>query len=139
MLANFAGYQGALAVDNMVGSSRKMEPGLVPNAVFTDPEIASVGLSEDAALRRNMNITVSRFDYLGSAMARILDETQGFVKLISEKDSGILLGGTIIGPKATEIVGILSLGVSSRLSVRDLRNAIFAHPTIAESIGEALR
>ncbi|PIP19499.1 MAG: dihydrolipoyl dehydrogenase [Candidatus Omnitrophica bacterium CG08_land_8_20_14_0_20_41_16] len=141
MLAHFAGYQGRLAVDNIFAkaNSKKADSSSVPNCIFTDPEIASVGLNEERAIMEGRGININKFDFLGSGMARILDETQGFLKIISDKRSGVVLGASIIGPKATETIGILTLAVSCRLTIEQLEKTIFAHPTLSESIGEALK
>jgi dihydrolipoamide dehydrogenase len=141
MLAHFAAYQGRLAVDNMFSKDglKRSDHLNVPNCIYTDPEVAFVGLSEEAALKRSADIVINKFDFLGSGMARLIGETQGLLKIISEKNTGLILGASIIGPKATEIIGILTLALSSGLTLKQLRSAIFAHPTLSESISEALR
>jgi dihydrolipoamide dehydrogenase len=141
MLAHYAAYQGRLAVDNIFGkgSPNRLNYSGIPNCIFTDPEIASVGLNEEGAMKRGISINKYKFDFLGSGMARIIDETQGFLKIIADRENETILGCSIIGPKATEIIGIMALALSCRLTVRQLRNTIFAHPTISESISEALR
>ncbi|MFA5311374.1 MAG: dihydrolipoyl dehydrogenase [Candidatus Omnitrophota bacterium] len=141
MLAHFAGYQGRLAVDNVFSkaSARKINSLNVPNCIFTDPEIASVGLSEENALKGGMDVAVKKFDFLGLGLARIIDETQGFLKIVFDKKSGVVLGCSIIGPRATEIISTLTLALSCRIKAQDLSTVIFAHPTISESISEALK
>lgn len=141
MLAHYAAYQGITAVNNIVNpdNPRKADNTIIPNCIFTDPEIASVGLKEVVAEKKGIGIKVSRFDFLASGAARILDETDGFIKIVSEQKTGEILGASIIGPRATELIGILTLAISSRLNISRIRNAIFAHPTLSESIGEALK
>lgn len=140
MLAHFAAYQGRIAAENIANQSnlKKADNYCVPNCIFTDPEIANVGLSEEDAKIKSIDINVNKFDFLGSGMAHILEETDGFIKIISNAKSSQILGASIIGPRATEIIGILALAVTSRLKISQLRNTIFAHPTISEAIGEAL-
>jgi len=137
MLADFAAYQGEVAAENIAnpGKPKKADNQNIPNCIFTDPETASVGLKEDAA----QEVNVSKFDFLGSGMARILDETEGFIKIISDKKTGQVLGASIIGPRATELIGILTLAVSNHLTISQIRDTIFAHPTLSEAIGEALK
>ena len=72
-------------------------------------------------------------------MARILDETEGFIKIISDKETGQLLGGSIIGPRSTELIGILTTAIQSRLKVSHLKDTILAHPTLSEGITGALK
>lgn len=139
MLAHYAAYQGRIAVENMVNSGKRKDSTPIPNCIFTDPEIASVGLSEENAQSQGYAIQVYKFDFLGSGMARILDENEGFIKIISDTKTDIILGATIIGPKATELIGILTLAVSSGLKIKDIKETIFAHPTLSESIAETLR
>ncbi len=140
MLAHFAAYQGKIAGWNLANPSdlKKADNFCVPNCIFTDPEIAAVGLSQGQAGPKGYNLKVRKFDFKGSGMARILDETEGFIKIISDAASDEVLGASIIGPRATEIIGILALAVSNRLKDAQLRNTIFAHPTISEAISEAL-
>jgi len=141
MLAHFASYQGALAAKNIASGAnpQKADSTAVPSCIFTDPEIASVGLKEDEAKNKGIEIKIHRFDFLGSPVARILEETDGFIKIISCQKSDEILGAGIIGPRATELIGILTLAVSSRLNLSNFKNTIFAHPTLSESIGEASR
>ena len=141
MLAHFASYQGRLAAENIAqpNSARKANGGCVPSCIFTDPEIASVGLSEEEARIQNPEIKIHEFDFLGSGMARIIDETDGFIKIISDAKSGRIIGSSIIGPKATELIGILTLALSARLNLSQLQDTILAHPTLSESISDALK
>jgi dihydrolipoamide dehydrogenase len=141
MLAHFASYQGILAVNNLAnpGNPSALKSNCVPGCIFSDPEIASVGLNEERAISAGIDIDIHKFDFLGSGMARIMDEAEGFIKIISEKKSGIVIGASIIGPKATELIGVLTLAVANSLTIKNLRDTIFAHPTLSESITEALR
>jgi len=141
MLAHYAAYQGEIAAENCVNPSnlKKADNTNIPSCIFTDPEIASIGLKEEDAAAKGLDIKVNKLDFLGSGMARIIDETEGFIKIISDKKTGEVLGATIIGPKATELIGILTVAVSSGLKVPQLRETIFAHPTLHESIHEAIK
>jgi dihydrolipoamide dehydrogenase len=140
MLAHYASYQGVCAVDNIKSpdSRRKADSPAVPACIFTSPEVAFCGLNEDQARKNNLQVKVNKFDFLGSGMARIQDETEGFIKIISDAGSGLLLGAQIIGPKATELISIFGLSLSSGLAVKDFKKTIFAHPTLSEAISEAL-
>jgi len=140
MLAHFAAYQGRIAAENIAHPSKpkRADNAAVPSCIFADPEIASVGLSEEEALGKGIELKINKFDFLGLGMARILDEFEGFVKIISDKKTEQILGASIIGARATELIAILTLAVSSHLKLSLLRDTIFAHPTVSESIGEAL-
>jgi len=141
MLAHFAAYQGALAAENIASPEhpKKADNSHVPNCIFTDPEIASVGLSQEEAETRGFQIKINKFDFLGSSMARILDETDGFIKIISAAKTGEVLGASIIGPRATELISVLTLAISCCLKISQIKETIFAHPTLSEAIGEAVK
>lgn len=140
MLAHYAAYQGITAAVNIANPDNliKCDNEIIPNCIFTDPELSSVGLDEQSALSKGFEIKVNKFDFLGSGMARILDETDGFIKIISDAKSGRILGASIIGPRATELIAVLTTAVSNSLKVSQLKDTIFAHPTLSESIHEAL-
>ncbi|MFH0762441.1 MAG: dihydrolipoyl dehydrogenase [Candidatus Omnitrophota bacterium] len=141
MLAHFAAYQGRIAAENIAAGPsnlKKADNHCVPNCIFTGPEIAGVGLSQEEALAQSIEVNVHKFDFLGSGMAHILGEADGFIKIISHAETKQVLGASIIGPRASEVIGILTLAVTSRLNLGQLRDAIFAHPTISEAVGEAL-
>lgn len=140
MLAHLAGYQGRVAVENIfkTGKKQKRNPPVIPNSIFTDPEVSSAGLTEKEAKEEGMKVRISKFDFMASGMARILGEASGFLKIISDEASGKLLGFSMIGPRASEVSGVLTLAISSGLKARDLCSTIFPHPTISEAIGESL-
>ncbi|MCK9602883.1 MAG: dihydrolipoyl dehydrogenase [Candidatus Omnitrophica bacterium] len=140
MLAHFAAYQGRIAAENITAPDLKITRcDNIPNCIFTSPEIASVGIDEEAARNKGINTKIYKFDFLGSGMARILEETEGFIKIISDKETEQVIGASIIGPRATELIGILTLAVSEKLKIPQIRNTILAHPTLSEGITDALR
>lgn len=141
MLAHFAAYQGTIAAENIANENqpKKADNPIVPNCIFTDPEIASVGISEEKAKNKGIDIKINRFDFLGSGMARILDEAEGFIKVISDAKGGQIIGASIIGPKSTELIAIFSVSITNQLKVSQIKDTIFAHPTLSESIHEALK
>ncbi len=138
MLAHFAAYQGRLAVENMAAPLKKISLQCVPNCIFTEPEIASVGLTEEQAKAGNIPVSVKKFDFLASGMARILDEAEGFVKIIADSRTQQVLGASIMGPKATELISVVSVAINSGRTTQALKEMIFPHPTLSESISEAL-
>jgi dihydrolipoamide dehydrogenase len=141
MLAHYAAYQGELAAENIAhpDSQREIKEAAVPSCIFTYPEIATVGLSEEQASSKGLKIKIHKFDFLGSGLARIMAETDGFVKIISDDSSTQVLGASIIGPSACELIGILTLAVSNRLTLSQIQKTIFAHPTLSESIASSLK
>ncbi len=141
MLAHFASYQGSQAAENIAcpENLKNIFTPAIPNCIFTYPDIARVGLTEDETKAKGKEVKIDRFDFLGSGMARILDETEGFIKIITDKNSQEILGASIIGPGAVELIGILTLAIQSRLSASELRRTVFAHPTLSECISETLK
>jgi dihydrolipoamide dehydrogenase len=139
MLAHFADYQGRLAAGNITGRLKKSNETNVPNCIFTDPEIASIGMNEEQARGKGLGIKVSKFFFLGSGMAHILNETDGFIKVISDEKTSEILGASIIGPKATELIGIFAVALSGHLTVAQAAEIMFAHPTLSESITCSMR
>ncbi|MDP3041380.1 MAG: dihydrolipoyl dehydrogenase [Candidatus Omnitrophota bacterium] len=140
MLAHYAAYQGVMAVQNMASGNRQKADNLViPACIFTEPQIASVGVKEEDALVCGCQIKVHKFDFRASAMAQIIDETEGFVKIISNQETGQIIGASIVGPQATELIAVLAVAISSHLTVSEVGAMIFAHPTFSESLHETLK
>lgn len=139
-LAHYAAYQGTIAGENIANPAnlKKCDNEIVPDCIFTDPQIAAIGLDEESAINKGFQIKVNKFDFRGSAMARILDEAQGFIKIISDAKTDSLLGCSIIGPAATELIGVFGLALTCQLKASQLKNTIFAHPTLSECIHQTL-
>ncbi|MDD5254756.1 MAG: dihydrolipoyl dehydrogenase [Candidatus Omnitrophica bacterium] len=143
MLAHAAAHQGRRAIENMALSKRQQPPipcdNLVPSCVYTYPEIARVGLSEEEAQKKDIAVTVFKADFLASGMARIMDETTGFIKIIADPRTNELYGASIIGPGATELIGTLAVAIKARMRADELAETILPHPTLSEIITDALR
>ena len=137
-LAHVASYEGRLAVKNICkNNTEKADYKAVPLGIFTNPEIAAVGLNEEEAGKKYAGIKIKKFDFRSLGMSHILDETEGFIKVITDNEENIL-GASIIGPRATEIIHVLTVAINNSLKVNQLRDTIFAHPTVSEGIAEAL-
>jgi len=136
LLAHAASQQGIVAAENALGHDR-VDDAPIPGAVYTFPEIGSVGLSEQQARERNIPIAIGSFPigYLGKAMA--VGDTQGFVKIIRERSSGKLLGVHMLGHNATECIAAAGAMLHCKASVAEVAEVVFAHPTISEAIKEA--
>jgi dihydrolipoamide dehydrogenase len=111
----------------------------VPMTVFTEPEAAHVGLTEAQATQRFGDVDVTRYDYAEDARAQILDETEGFVKLVFDGHSGRIVGAQILGLDAAQLIAPLALAVSSGLDAAALANVAFPHPMLSEGINKAAR
>jgi dihydrolipoamide dehydrogenase len=138
LLAHAASMQGLVAAANATGGSATMDYSAVPNCVYTDPEIASVGLSEAKAKEKGMAVKVGRFAFAALGKAMCIGETQGMVKVIVDAQSDVVLGVGIVGPHATDLIAEGVLAVRHGLTAAQLGEALHAHPTLAEAVGEAV-
>ncbi len=137
-LAHLASHEGVVAVEHAAG--RKPHPvdyDKVPSCTYCDPEVASIGLSESAARERGHDVAVGKFPFTAIGKAKILNDTRGFVKIVAEKKYDEVLGIHIIGPHATELISEATAALNLEATAESLFNAIHAHPTLSEAIGEA--
>ena len=136
MLAHVATAEGECAAVNATGERRAMNYRAVPSCIYTSPEVASVGRSEEEA-RKQYDVQVGRFPFHGCGKALVLNETYGMVKIVSEKKYGEVLGVHIIGPHATDLIAEAVLGMTMEMTVDELAHAIHPHPTLSEAIMES--
>lgn len=137
-LAHLASKEGIMVVEKLAG--KKVEPinmRLVPNCTYCDPEVASVGLTEAKAKEAGYDVKTGKFPFSASGKARILGETDGFVKIVSEKKYDEVLGVHIIGPHATELLAEACVGMALETTADELGRIMHAHPTVSESVMEA--
>jgi dihydrolipoamide dehydrogenase len=136
-LAHVAYMEARTAVFNIMGKHCSADYSAIPHCIYTNPEVSSVGLTEVRAKKLYESIKVARFPFAGNGKALIEGHCEGFVKLIIDKNSDIILGASIMGPKATELITELTLAVQKKMKVMDLVNTVHAHPTLSEALGEA--
>jgi dihydrolipoamide dehydrogenase len=136
-LAHFASAQGKAAVERIAGHAAPTDWLAVPAATFTTPEIASVGITEREAKAQGRAVKIGRFPFRAHGRNIADGETTGFVKLIGDAGTGQVLGAHIIGARASELIHECSLALGADLDLRHLAQAIHAHPTVSETIGEA--
>ena len=137
MLAHVASREGIVAVENIAGKETFMDYKVVPNCVFSMPEVASVGLTEEEARKENNNIKVSKFPFMANGKAMGMGETEGMVKIITDADTSKLLGFHILGAHASDLIAEGTLALSMEATAFEIVNTIHAHPTLAEAIAEA--
>jgi dihydrolipoamide dehydrogenase len=137
LLAHVASSQGVVAVENIAGLDKEINYEAVPGAIFTSPEIGTVGLTEAAAEAKGIEYQTSSFPFAASGKVMAMGEREGKIKLIVEKESDKIIGASIIGIEASDLIAELTLAVNLSLTAEDLRNTIYAHPTTAEVIHEA--
>ena len=136
-LAHFASAQGKAAAEIIAGHPAQTNWRAVPSATFTSPEIASVGLTERDARAEGRNVKLGRFPFRAHGRNIADGELTGFVKLVVDADTDQVLGAHIIGARASELIHECSLAIGADLNAHDLAQAIHAHPTLSETIGEA--
>ena len=136
MLAHVASTEGQVAAENAVGGSRMMDYQVVPGAIFTTPEVANVGLSENQAREQGYNVRADSVLFRTLGKAQVIGEIAGEAKIVSEADSGKILGIHIIGPHATDLIAEGALALQIGGNVKDLAETIHAHPTLAEIMME---
>ena len=137
LLAHKASAQAKVAAEVIAGQNRAFEPGCIPSVIFTDPELAWCGITEQAARSKDMNITVSKFPWAASGRALTIDRTDGVTKIIADTATGRILGVGIIGVGAGDLISEGALAVETGLKAGDLALTIHPHPTLSETIMEA--
>ncbi|HWP66662.1 MAG TPA: dihydrolipoyl dehydrogenase [Candidatus Limnocylindria bacterium] len=137
MLAHKAEEEGVAAVEMMAGNYGHVNYDVIPNVVYTAPELASVGLSEEDASKRGLATAVGTFPFMANARARCLGETDGMVKVIADAKTDRLLGVHVLGPRASDLVAEAAVAMEFGGSAEDLWRTCHAHPTLAEAIKEA--
>lgn len=137
LLAHVASHQGVIAVENIMGMNKKMNYQAVPGAIFTSPEVGTVGLSEEEARARGIDYEIGSFPFAASGKVMAMGEREGRIKLITEKESDRIIGAALIGIEASDLIAELTLAVNLGLTAENLRETIHAHPTTAEVVHEA--
>ncbi|MCG2709958.1 MAG: dihydrolipoyl dehydrogenase [Thermodesulfovibrionales bacterium] len=137
LLAHTASTQGIIAAKNIMGRNENIDYSTVPTAIFTSPEIASVGLREHQAEEKGIKIRTGHFQFRGLGKAHAMGEIAGFVKVIADEATDKLIGMHIIGPHASDLIHEGAVAMKAGLKVRDIANTIHAHPTLSEGIMEA--
>ncbi|MEC4676853.1 MAG: dihydrolipoyl dehydrogenase [Nitrospirota bacterium] len=137
MLAHIASKQGIIAAQNAVGMNEVMDYSVVPAAIFTSPEIASVGLREHQAVEKGIKFRTGRFQFRALGKAHAIGEIAGFIKIISEESTDKILGVHIIGPHASDLIHEAAVALKAGLTARDIAGTIHAHPTLSEGVMES--
>jgi dihydrolipoamide dehydrogenase len=136
-LAHYATAQGIAAAENAVRQKPRRHDTIVPNVIFTSPEVGVVGLSEDDAKTQNRAVKTGKFRFAGLGKGLASGETTGFVKWIADAETDQLLGAAAVGPHATELIAEATTAIRAELTARELGRTIHAHPTFGEAWMEA--
>jgi pyruvate/2-oxoglutarate dehydrogenase complex dihydrolipoamide dehydrogenase (E3) component len=130
-----AGDDFRIVRGNLAGENRSTRGRLVPYCMFTDPQLAHVGLSERDAHRDGIAVRVAKLPMRAVLRTEATDETQGFMKAIVAQDNDLILGFTMIGAEAGEVMAAVQTAILAKLPYQELRDAILTHPTMAEGLG----
>lgn len=137
MLAHKAMKEGLVAAAVIAGQPAEQDAAAIPGVVYTSPELAWVGLSEEEAKARGHQVRVGQFPFSASGRAMTLQSTDGFVKMVVDAQSDLVLGVHIVGPHASDMLGEASLALEMGATAEDIALTIHAHPTLGESVLEA--
>ncbi|MCO8242500.1 MULTISPECIES: dihydrolipoyl dehydrogenase [unclassified Haladaptatus] len=136
MLAHKASKEGQVAAEVIAGEPSALDYQAMPAAVFTDPEIGTVGLTEDEAEEQGFEPVVGRFPFQASGRALTTGHSDGFVRIIADEPSGFVLGAQIVGPEASELIAELGMAIEMGATLEDLAATIHTHPTLSEAVME---
>ncbi len=132
MLAHVAAKEGIVAAENAMGNRKKMDYKAVPQAIFTSPEVASIGITEQDIKKDNLEARADIMMYRNIGKAHVIGEIAGHIKIISDIKTKKILGVHIIGAHATELIAEACLAVNNRITLKELTDTIHAHPTLSE-------
>lgn len=136
-LAHKASYEGKVAAEVIAGLPSIIDYKAIPAVVFSDPEVASVGLSETEAKEQGYEVLVGKFPYAANGRALSMNAGDGFVKIIGDKETNLVLGAQIVGPEASNLIAEVGLAIEMGTTLEDISLTIHAHPTLGEMVMEA--
>lgn len=137
MLAHKAEEEGVALAEMLAGQAGHVNYQTVPSVIYTHPEIACVGLSEEQAKSQGIAVNVGKFPFLANGRARAMGFTEGFVKIVADQNTDKILGGQIVGPRASELLGEIIVAMEFGGSSEDLARSFHSHPTLSEVVREA--
>ncbi|MCY8378222.1 dihydrolipoyl dehydrogenase [Bacillus haynesii] len=136
-LAHKASYEGKIAAEAIAGEAAEIDYLGIPAVVFSEPELASVGYTEAQAKEEGLSVTAAKFPFAANGRALSLNETDGFLKLVTRKEDGLVIGAQIAGASASDMISELSLAIEAGMTAEDIAMTIHAHPTLGEITMEA--
>ena len=136
-LAHVASHQALVAVDNILGEEKSMQYNAIPSVIFTSPQIATVGATEETLKEKGIEYNIVKTPYSANGKALILGSETGFIKLLQNKDTLELVGATVFGKEAENLIASYTIAIQNKLKVEDIKETVFAHPTIQELVHES--
>ncbi len=137
MLAHKAEDEGIAAAENIIGQSGHVNYDTIPGVIYTKPEVASIGKTEEQLKDLNINYKIGKFSFMANSRAKAIDDIEGFVKILADERTDKVLGAHIIGPHAGELIAEIGVAMEFGASAEDIARTCHAHPTFSEAIKEA--
>ena len=137
MLAHKAEDEGIAAAENIVGQSGHVNYDTIPGVIYTTPEVASIGKTEEQLNNLNIKYKIGKFSFMANSRAKAIDDTEGFVKILADEKTDKVLGAHLIGPHAGELIAEIGIAMEFGASSEDIARTCHAHPTFSEAVKEA--
>jgi len=137
MLAHKAEDEGIAVAENIAGQSGHVNYDTIPGVVYTSPEVASIGKTEEQLKQANTNYKIGKFFFMANSRAKAIDDAEGFVKILADEKTDKVLGAHIIGPHAGELIAEIGIAMEFGASSEDIARTCHAHPTFSEAVKEA--
>ncbi len=137
MLAHKAEDEGVAVAENIAGQSGHVNYDTIPGVIYTTPEVASIGKTEEQLKNKNMNYKVGKFSFMANSRAKAINEAEGFVKILADDKTDKVLGAHLIGPHAGELIAEIAIAMEFGASSEDIARTCHAHPTFSEAVKEA--
>ena len=137
MLAHKAEDEGIAVAENIAGQSGHVNYDTIPGVVYTNPEVASIGKTEEQLKQLNINYKIGKFSFMANSRAKAIDNSEGFVKILADEKTDKVLGAHLIGPHAGELIAEIGIAMEFGASSEDIARTCHAHPTFSEAVKEA--
>ena len=137
MLAHKAEDEGIAVAEIIAGQSGHVNYDTIPGVVYTTPEVASIGKTEEQLIEKNIKYKIGKFSFMANSRAKAIDDTEGFVKILADEKTDKVLGAHLIGPHAGELIGEIGVAMEFGASSEDIARTCHAHPTFSEAVKEA--
>ena len=137
MLAHKAEDEGIAVAEIIAGQSGHINYDTIPGVIYTTPEVASIGKTEEQLIEKNIKYKIGKFSFMANSRAKAIDDTEGFVKILADEKTDKVLGAHLIGPHAGELIGEIGVAMEFGASSEDIARTCHAHPTFSEAVKEA--
>ncbi|WP_440917718.1 dihydrolipoyl dehydrogenase [Candidatus Pelagibacter sp.] len=137
MLAHKAEDEGIAVAENIAGQSGHVNYDTIPGVIYTSPEVASIGKTEEQLKEMKINYKIGKFSFMANSRAKAIDDTEGFVKILADEKTDKVLGAHLIGPHAGELIAEIGIAMEFGASSEDIARTCHAHPTFSEAVKEA--